>query len=108
MEVMLHQMLYLYEIFLENMDSDNCYEVLKEIFNTMFGVNSMNVENDCNVVGMLSMNIHNANDDCTSNDKISEKRFLISMSIIVESINLVEICKSWIINFVRHIDIMKQ
>ena len=44
------------------MDSDNCYEVLKENFNTMFGVNFMNVENDCNVVSMLSMNIQDAND----------------------------------------------
>ena len=62
MDVKLHQILYLYEVFLENMDSDNCYEVLKENFNTMFDVNSMNVENDCNVISMSSMNIHDAND----------------------------------------------
>ena len=40
----------------------------------MFGIKSLNDKHDCNAVSMLYMNIHNANDDCTSHDKISEKR----------------------------------
>ena len=53
---------HLYNIFLENMNSDNCYEVLKEEFNTMFGVSSMNAKHDCNDINMNSLNIHDAND----------------------------------------------
>ena len=55
-------MLYLYNVFLENKDSDNCAQLLEEEFNRMFNVSSLNDEHDCNVVSMLSMNIHDAND----------------------------------------------
>ena len=55
MEVKLHQILYLYDVFLENMDSDNCYEVLKENFNTMFGVN---VRYYCNDISLNSFSIN--------------------------------------------------
>ena len=46
----------------------------------MFGTKSLNDEHDCNVVSTNSLNIHNANDDCTSHDVMS----LISMSTFVE------------------------
>ena len=68
MEVKLHQILYLYEVFLENMDSDNCYEVLKEEFNTMFGVSFLNDNHGCNVSSMNSLNIHDVIDDCIGHD----------------------------------------
>ena len=35
----------------------------------MLGTKSLNDEHDCNVVSMNSLNIQNANDDCTSHDK---------------------------------------
>ena len=57
MEVKLCQILYLYKVFLENYESDNCYEVLKEEFNKMFDVSSLNVKHDCNVASMNSLNI---------------------------------------------------
>jgi hypothetical protein len=59
MELKLHEMLYLYDVFLENKDSENCAQLIEEEFNKMFGTND---EHDCNVVSMNSMNIHGAND----------------------------------------------
>ena len=35
----------------------------------MFGIESLNDEDDCNVVSMNSLNIQNTNDDCTSHNK---------------------------------------
>ena len=55
-------MLYLYNVFLENKDSDNCAQLIEEEFNKMFCIKSMNDEHDCNVVSMLSINTHDAND----------------------------------------------
>ena len=41
----------------------------------MFGIKSLNDEHDCNEISMNSLNIHDANDDCTSHDKkISSKQ----------------------------------
>jgi hypothetical protein len=62
MELRLPHMLHLYDVFLENKDSDNCAQFLEEEFNKMFNVSSLNDEHDCNVVSMNSMNIHDAND----------------------------------------------
>ena len=56
------QIAYLYKVFLENDGSDNCAQLLEEEFNKMFNVSSLNDKHDCNVVSMLSMNIHDAND----------------------------------------------
>ena len=39
MELMLHQVLYLYDVFLENDGSENCAKVLEEEFNKMCGIN---------------------------------------------------------------------
>ena len=55
-------MLHLFNVFHENKDSDNCAKVLEEEVNKMFGIKSLNDEHDCNVVGMNSLNIHDAND----------------------------------------------
>src|SRR3990170_2326441 len=73
MELKLHQMLYLYEVFLENKDSDNCAQLVEEGFNKMFGIKSLNDEHDCNVVSMLYMNIHHAND--MQNYKLGDAMF---------------------------------
>jgi hypothetical protein len=62
MELMWHQVLYPYDVYLENKDSDNCAMMIEEKFNRMFGIKSMNDEHDCNVVSMLAINIHDAND----------------------------------------------
>ena len=48
----------------------------------MFCTKSLNDEHDCNVVSTNSLNIHDANDDCTSYDEMPP----ISMSIFVECI----------------------
>ena len=55
-------MLHLYNVFLENKDSDNCAQLIEEEFNKMFGIKSLNYEHDCNVNSMNSLNIHDAND----------------------------------------------
>ena len=61
--------LYLYNVYLENEDSDNCAKMLDEECVRMFGTKYLNDEHDCNVFSMNSLNIHSTNDDCTSNDK---------------------------------------
>ena len=70
MELRLHHIInHLYNIFLENDGSENCAQLIEEEFNKLFGIESLNDEHDCNVVSVNSLNIQNANDDCTSHDK---------------------------------------
>ena len=71
------EILYLYEVFHENYESDNLHEVSKEEFNKMFGLSSLNDKHECNVISMLSMIVINANDDCTSHDQISEEKVFL-------------------------------
>ena len=69
MELRLHHIIdHLYNIFLENDGSENCAQLLEEV-NKMLGTKYLNDEHDCNVVSVISLNIQNANDDCTSHDK---------------------------------------
>ena len=69
MELRLHHIIdHLYNIFLENDGSENCAQLLEEEVNKMFGTKYLNDEHDCNVVSMNSLNIQNANDDCTSHE----------------------------------------
>ena len=63
------RMLHLFNIFHENKDSDNCAQLLEEECIRMFGTKYLNDEHDCNVVSTNSLNIHDANDDCTSYDE---------------------------------------
>ena len=62
MELRLPHILCLYHVFLENDGSENFAQLIEEEFNKMFGIKSLNDEHDCNVVSMLSMNSHDAND----------------------------------------------
>ena len=62
-------MLHLFNIYRENKDSDNCAQVLEEEIYKMFGTKYLNDEHDCNVVSTNSLNIHDANNDCTSYDE---------------------------------------
>ena len=55
-------MLHLFNVFRENDGKENCAQLKEQQFNKMFGIESRNDEHDCNVVGMNSMNIHDAND----------------------------------------------
>ena len=66
MELRLHHIIHLYNVFRENDGKENCAQFIEEEFNRMFGINH---EHDCNVVGMNSLNIHSTNDDCTSHDE---------------------------------------
>ena len=59
MELRLHHIIdHLYNIFLENDGKENCAQFIEAEFNRKFGIND---EHDCNVVGMNSLNIHDAN-----------------------------------------------
>jgi hypothetical protein len=63
MEIGLPQVvLYLYNVYLENKDSDNCAQLLEEEFNKIYGIKSLDDEHDCNIASMNSLNIHDAND----------------------------------------------
>ena len=64
---------HLYSVFLENDGSENCAQLIKEEFNKMFGIKSMNDEHDCNVACMNSLNIHDANN--MQNHKLGDAMF---------------------------------
>ena len=69
MELSLPHTLHLFNIFRENDGKENCAHVLGEEIYRMFGTKSLYDEQDCIIVSMNSMNIHDANDDCTSYDE---------------------------------------
>ena len=69
MELSLSHTLRLFNIFREFDGKENCAQVLEEEISKMFGTKSLNDEHDCNVVSTNSLNIHDANDDCTSYDE---------------------------------------
>ena len=73
MELKLHQMIYLYDVFLENDGPENCAKVLEEECIKMFGTKYLNAEHDCNVVSMNSLNIHDTND--MQSHKLGEAMF---------------------------------
>jgi hypothetical protein len=62
MELRLHHIVHLYNVFLENDGKENCAQLIEEEFNKMFGIKSLNGEHDYNVFCMNSLNIHDAND----------------------------------------------
>ena len=55
-------MLHPYNVLHENDGMENCAQLIEEELNKMFGIKSLNDEHDCNVVGMNSLNNHDAND----------------------------------------------
>ena len=59
MELSLPHTVHLFNIFRENDGKENCAQLIEEEFNRMLGINN---EHDCNIVGMNSLNIHDAND----------------------------------------------
>jgi len=50
---------YLYDVYLESKDSDNCALMLEKEFYKMFDLDD---EHDCNVASINSLNIHDASD----------------------------------------------
>ena len=50
MELRLHHIVHLYNVFLENDGKENCAQLIEEEFNKMFGIKSLNDEHVCNVV----------------------------------------------------------
>ena len=73
MELSLPHTLYLFNIYRENKDSDNCAKVLEEECIRMFGTKYLYDEHDCNVVSMNSLNIYDAND--MQSHKLGEAMF---------------------------------
>src|SRR6266536_4908239 len=62
MELSLHHIVHLYNVFREYDGKENCAQLIEEEFYKMFDNKYLNDEHDCNVVGMNSLNIHDAND----------------------------------------------
>ena len=62
MELRLHHIIDLFNIFREYDEKENCAQVLEEEVYKMFGTRSLYDEHDCNVVSMNSLNTHDAND----------------------------------------------
>ena len=60
--------LYLYNVYLENKDSDNCAQLLEKEFNKIYGTKTLDDGHDYNIASMNSLNIHDVNDDCISHD----------------------------------------
>ena len=59
MELRLHHIFHLYNVFRENGGKEICAHLIEEEFNTMFGIHD---EHDCNDFSMNSLNIHDSND----------------------------------------------
>ena len=62
MELRLHHIVHLYNVFRENDGKENIAQLIEEEFYKMFDKKSLDDEHDCNVVSMNSLNIHDAND----------------------------------------------
>ena len=62
MELRLHHIIRLYNVFCENDGNENCAQLIEEEIYKMFGTKSLYDEHDCNVVSMNSLNTHDAND----------------------------------------------
>ena len=75
MELSLSHTLHLFNIFRECDGKDNCAQVLEEEIYKMFGTKYLNDEHNCNVFSMNSLNIHDTNDDCTSESTDPRPRF---------------------------------
>ena len=73
MELSLSHTLHRFNIFREYDGKDNCAQVLEEEIYKMFGTKYLNDEQDCNVVSINSLNIHDAND--MQSHKLGEAMF---------------------------------
>ena len=62
MELSLSLTLHLFNTFCEYDETENCAQVLEEEVYKMFGTETLDDEQDCNVVSMNSLNTHDAND----------------------------------------------
>ena len=62
MELRWSHIVHLHNVFLENDGKEKISQLIEDQFYKMFGTKYLNDEHDCNVVGMNSLNIHDAND----------------------------------------------
>ena len=62
MELKLHHIIHLYNVFRENDGKENCAQLIEEEFYKIFDKASLNDEHDCNVASINSLNIHDASD----------------------------------------------
>ena len=69
----MHHIIHLYNVFSENDGKENFAQLLEEECYKILGIKSLNDEHDCNVVGMNSLNIHDAND--MQSHKLGEAMF---------------------------------
>ena len=73
MDLSLSHTLYLFNIFRECDEKENCAQVLEEELHRILGMKYVNDEHDYNVVSMNSLNIHDAND--MQSHKLGEAMF---------------------------------
>ena len=87
-------MLHLFNIFREKDGKENCAQVLEEELHRMLGTKGLNDEHACNVVGTNSLNIHDANDGCTSyGENVSYKHVkFCGVHVCTNTPNRVDIC----------------
>ena len=62
MELRLHHIIHLFNVFRENDGKENCAQLIEEYFYKMFGIKSLNDNHDCDVASMNSLNIHDTSD----------------------------------------------
>ena len=94
MELRLHHIIHLYNVFRENDGKENCAQVLEEECIKMFRTEYLNGEHDCNVVSTNSLNIHDAND--MQSHKLGEAMFdeddIFSLASFDEQIYMMIAC----------------
>ena len=73
MELRLHHIIHLYNVFRENYGKGICAQLIEEECSIMIGIKSLYDVHDCNVVSMNSLNINDAND--MQSHKLGEAMF---------------------------------
>ena len=57
MELRLHHIIHLFNVFRENDGKENCAQLIEEEFNRIFGTKYLNDEHDCNFARINCLNI---------------------------------------------------
>ena len=94
LELRLHHIVHLYNVFRENDGKENCAQVLEEECIKMFGTSSLDDEHDCNVFSINTLNIHDANDMQRHNlvDAMFDEDYIFLPHILMSKFIMMKAC----------------
>ena len=107
MELRVLHMLHLFSVFRENDGKENCAQVLEEEIYKMFGTKYLNDEDDCNVVSMNSLNIHDANDmQATSLRKLCLMKMIFFVpQVLISKFIMIKACLLFMMIILMKVDL---